>query len=191
MHIRKHLAGRDNSGDGHIGEMHTEVYTPIIRLSDVYLTYAEAILGKNASTSDGTALARFNAVRQRAGLQSVSSITYNDIWNERRHEFAFEFQNTDDLFRYYQLYPQEVKAMIMNQKRGAYAIETAPFNINGVAQEFPAGQALKVITNKTYNDFKLPSVTDDYFKLPYPMSEVNGNPLLKNTPARFNFELYQ
>lgn len=190
-HIRKHLAGRDNSGDGHIGEMHTEVYTPMIRMSDVYLTYAEAILGKNASTADGTALARFNTIRQRAGLQPLASITYRDIWNERRHEFAFEFQNTDDLFRYYRLYPQEVKTMLMNQKRGTYTIETAPYTINGVAQSFPAGQALKVITGKTYTDFKLPSVTDEYFKLPYPMSEVNGNPLLKNAPGRFNFEIYQ
>lgn len=191
MHIRKHLAGRDNSADGHIGEMHTEVYTPMIRLSDVYLTYAEAVLAKNASTSDGTALSRFNAIRQRAGLSPKSSITYNDIWKERRHEFAFEFQNTDDLFRYYRLYPQEVKTMIMNQKRGTYNIQTEPFKINGVAQEFPEGQALKVITSKTYVDFKLPSVTDEYFRLPYPMSEVNGNPLLKNEPVRFNFELYQ
>jgi hypothetical protein len=191
MHIRKHLAGRDNSGDGHIGEMHTEVYTPMIRLSDVYLTYAEAILAKNASTSDGTALARFNVIRQRAGLQPLTTITYRNIWNERRHEFAFEFQNTDDLFRYYRLYPQDVKTMIMNQKRGTYTMETAPYSINGTAQSFPAGQALKVVTSKTYNDFRLPSVTDDYFKLPYPMSEVNGNPLLKDAPVRFNFDLYQ
>lgn len=188
MHIRKHLAGRDNSTDGHIGEMHTEVYTPVIRLADVYLTYAEAVLGRNASTTDAKALQYFNTIRQRAGLAAKTSITYEDIWNERRHEFAFEFQNTDDLFRYYRLYPEKVKTMLMNQRRGTYDAVTAPFKINGVAQEFPAGSPLKIIATKTYIDFKLPSVTDAYFTLPYPTSEINGNVYLFGEPTNFDFD---
>ncbi len=191
MSIRKHLGGRDNSADGHVGEMHTDIYTPVIRLSDVYLTYAEAVLGKSASTEDGLALSRFNVIRERAGLQPKLSITYNDIWNERRHEFAFEFQNTDDLFRYHNLHPTEAVDMLLNQKRGIYECETEPFKINGEDQFFPEEQALMVITNKTYEDFKLPAVSTDYFKLPYPMSEVNGNPALKDEPVNFDFSLYR
>ncbi|MDO9256873.1 MAG: RagB/SusD family nutrient uptake outer membrane protein [Bacteroidales bacterium] len=191
MHIRKHLAGRDFSTDGHIAEMHTDVYTPIIRLADLYLTYAEAILGKSASTSDAKALQYFNTIRERAGLPDKTSITYADIWNERRHEFAFEFCNTDDLFRYNHLYPAVVKTMLLNQKRGTYTCVTAPFMIDGVAQSFPAGKPLKVITSKTYVDFKLPAVNDDYFRFPYPLGEINVNTYINEPPMRFDFVNYQ
>lgn len=39
--------------------------THILRLSDIYLVYAEAVLGNSESTSDASALAAFNAVRSR------------------------------------------------------------------------------------------------------------------------------
>ncbi|MGK7393251.1 MAG: RagB/SusD family nutrient uptake outer membrane protein [Candidatus Cyclobacteriaceae bacterium M3_2C_046] len=190
-HIRKHLAGRDNSADGHIGEMHTEVYTPMIRIADLYLTYAEAVLGKNSSTSDAKALQYFNTIRKRAGLENLNSITYRDIWNERRHEFAFEFQNTDDLFRYYNLYPQEVKNMLLAQKRGTYKMTTEQVIIDGVPAEFPAGQPLKKVNSREYLDFKLPVVTEEYFRLPYPISEINGNMNWDADPVGFNFEFYK
>lgn len=189
--IRKHLAGRDNSNDGRVGEMHTEVYTPMIRMADLYLTYAEAILGKNASTSDAKALQYFNTIRERAGLARKTSISYEDIWKERRHEFAFEFQNTDDLFRYYNLYPDVVRSKILNQKRGFYQAQTTPFLINGVAQEFPSGSPLLIVSSRSYVDYKLPAVTNNYFKLPYPMSEINGNINWDAQPIRFNFDNYK
>jgi starch-binding outer membrane protein, SusD/RagB family len=190
MNIRKHLAGRNGSVDGKIGEMHNEVYTPIIRMADMYLTYAEAKLGKAASTNDAKALERFNTIRQRAGLAPKSSITYKDIWNERRHEFAFEFQNTDDLFRYFALYPEEVKNILLTQKRGSYTSVTEPFKIDGEPQKF-SGTDLKVIASKTYKEFKLPAVTNDYFQLPYPLSEYNANAYLKAEPMSFDFVNYK
>lgn len=188
MSIRKHLQGRDNSKDAHISEMHGDFYTPIIRLADVYLTYTEAKLGKNASTSD---VQYFNVIRARAGLSAKTTVTYADIFKERRHEFAFEFCNWDDLLRYYRLYPDAAKSFIRNQKRGYYTTETAPFKIDGVEQSFPAGKPLKVVTSKTYVDFKLPAVNDDYFKLPYPLSEQNANTSLSNAPVKFDFNNYK
>jgi hypothetical protein len=44
-------------------------------------------------------LASFNAVRNRAGLASLSSITFNDIFKERRLELAFEGDYWFDLGR--------------------------------------------------------------------------------------------
>jgi starch-binding outer membrane protein, SusD/RagB family len=189
--VRKHLAGMDNSSDGHIGEMHTDIYTPMIRIADLYLTYAEAVLGKNASTSDGKALQYFNVIRERAGLSPKTTINYEDIWNERRHEFAFEFQNTDDLFRYYNLYPDVVKNKILNQKRGFYQSKTEPYVMDGEEQQFPDGESLLIVTSRKYIDYKLPAVGDDYFELPYPMSEINGNINWNAEPVRFNFENYK
>ena len=188
MNIRKHLEGRDNSKDGHISEMHGDFYTPLIRLADVYLTYTEAKLGKNVSSSD---VQNLNVIRTRAGLPPKSTVTYADIFNERRHEFAFEFCNWDDLLRYYHLYPAAAKSFIGNQKRGYYNSVTEPFKINGAEQFFPAGTPLKVVATKTYVDFKLPAVNDDYFKLPYPLSEQNANISLSNAPVKFDFANYK
>lgn len=169
--IRKHLAGKDNSTDGRIGEMNTECYSPLIRFADVYLTYTEAVLAKNASTSDAEALGYFNALRSRAGLEEKTSISYADLYNERRHEFAFEFQNWLDLHRYQRLYPQEAKTMLQNQERGFYNVDDD--------------------YNKTLVSFKLPSLTDNFFLLPIPATETLIDPLLLEDPIRFDFSNYQ
>ena len=44
------------------------INTYMLRLAELYLIYAEAIMGNSSSTSDATALQYFNAVRARAGL---------------------------------------------------------------------------------------------------------------------------
>jgi hypothetical protein len=168
--VRKHLAGKDNSSDGRIGEMNTECYTPLIRLADVYLTYTEAVLAKDGATTDAVALGYFNALRDRAGLIEKSSVSYADLFNERRHEFAFEFHCWMDLVRYHRLHPQEVATLLQNQERGFYNVDAAH--------------------NKTLVSFKLPSVTDNFFLLPIPATETLIDPLLLEDPIRFDFSNY-
>lgn len=73
--------------------------TYIMRYSELLLIHAEAVLAGGASTSDPAALNSFNAVRNRAGLSSLSSITFNDIFTERRKELAFEGDYWYDLGR--------------------------------------------------------------------------------------------
>lgn len=73
--------------------------TYIMRYADLLLIHAEAILGNSASTSDPLALSSINAVRNRAGLPSVSSFTFNDLFLERRKELAFEGDYWFDLGR--------------------------------------------------------------------------------------------
>lgn len=62
----------------------------MMRLAEVYLNLAEAILGNNASTSEQAACDAFNAVRKRAGMPSLTTITYSDIHYERRIGLALE-----------------------------------------------------------------------------------------------------
>jgi starch-binding outer membrane protein, SusD/RagB family len=81
--------GKTYGGEAVLG-MQTSLNTMFLRYADVLLIYAEAVLGTNASTSDASALAAFNAVRNRASLASKSTITKDDIFHERRVEFAFE-----------------------------------------------------------------------------------------------------
>jgi hypothetical protein len=75
-------------------------HNAILRLADVYLVYAEAILGNNGTTSDGDALKYFNKVRARAGVDIVTAITPTLLRTERRVELAFEGQYWIDLVRY-------------------------------------------------------------------------------------------
>ncbi len=73
--------------------------TYIMRYAELLLIHAEAVLAGGASTSDAGALSSFNAVRNRAGLASMTSITFDDIFKERRLELCFEGDYWFDLGR--------------------------------------------------------------------------------------------
>ena len=99
-HIKKYVIGRDADGNGTTSnnqDASNNIY--LIRLADMYLIYAEAVMGTNSSTSDGKALDQVNSVRERAGLPSLSTLTYADLLKERRREFAFESINWFDILR--------------------------------------------------------------------------------------------
>lgn len=109
--IKKYVVGSPADNNGKSAFQSTAMNTYIMRMSDVYLIAAEAILGQAAnpgvghgldtaaSTNDATALGYFNKVRQRAGVQQKTSITFRDIIKERRLEFAIEGDYWYDLCR--------------------------------------------------------------------------------------------
>jgi hypothetical protein len=72
----------------------------VLRYADVLLMQVEAIMGGTASTTDATALSAFNAIRTRAGLPTVTSVTKDMLLKERRIELAFENQRLYDLARF-------------------------------------------------------------------------------------------
>ena len=117
--IKKYCIGIDNGNEtgptqiGGNGAMSNNTY--IMRYADLLLIHAEAVLGGGGSTSDASALASFNAVRNRAGLPSVTSITFDDIFTERRKELAFEGDYWFDLGR---ISRAEATAIIAAQNRG-------------------------------------------------------------------------
>jgi len=69
-----------------------------IRLADTYLMEAEAIL--RGSGLNARALDLFNAVRERAHMPKKTTITLDDIINERRTELAGEGHRFFDLVRW-------------------------------------------------------------------------------------------
>ena len=89
--------------------------TYIMRYAELLLIHAESILGSASSTSDASALKSLNEVRNRAGLPSVSSFTFDDLFTERRKELAFEGDYWFDLGR---LPRAKAKAIISAQNRG-------------------------------------------------------------------------
>ena len=73
----------------------------VLRYADVLLMYVEAVLGGNQATGEPQALTLYNEVRARAGFTTpVTSISRNELLEERRMEFAFENQRFFDLVRF-------------------------------------------------------------------------------------------
>jgi outer membrane murein-binding lipoprotein Lpp len=73
----------------------------IFRLADVYLMKAEALLRNNGDQAEATTL--LNAVRQRGfddATKLKSSITLEDVYQERRFEFAWELYTRQDQIRF-------------------------------------------------------------------------------------------
>ncbi len=70
----------------------------VIRLAEMYLNRAEALL--NGATGTSTALDDVNTIRDRAGLADLAGpVTLDIILDERRKEFAFEGHRWFDLTR--------------------------------------------------------------------------------------------
>lgn len=76
---------------------------PVMRLSGVKLLLAEAINESNKGPN-GEAYAAINEIRKRAGLESLSNLTYEEfrsaVRNERRIELACEYSRYTDLKRW-------------------------------------------------------------------------------------------
>ncbi len=103
-----------------LAQMASPLNTYIQRLADVYLMKAEAILGNAESTTDGQALAAFNAVRLRAKVAPYTKITFADILRERRIEFCMEYCNWWDMVTYYRWKPQTMLDFFNNKQYRAW-----------------------------------------------------------------------
>ncbi len=176
----KHLVG--NNGDHVAGSkmgmnrMATSLSTHILRLADVYLIYAEAKLGNASSTSDAGALSAFNAVRGRSVKNYVnkSSITFDDIFNERRLELACEGDFWFDFVRLSYYKESDARARLAAQERGYW---------NGL-EGFYKGQA--DASTVTMGSWKVSS-SNIKFTIPFPDTDLAANPRLNEEPVSFDF----
>lgn len=85
-----------------------EAYTdfPLMRLAEIYLNYAEAVLRGGQGGDRATALGYVNEVRERAynndaaGVLKDSDLNLDVLSDERGREFFFEAQRRTDLIRF-------------------------------------------------------------------------------------------
>ena len=186
----KHLYGNGYDHESALGtasgNMYSALATHILRLSDVYLIYAEAVLGNSASTSDANALQAFNAVRGRAipGTTPKTSITFDDVWKERRLELAGEGDRWYDFVRLSYYDPQRAINEIKNQRRNTYWNLNDLFKYyyeNGLWDLAKAGEINGAEAG--YDDqTAAPNVREDSFTLPFPTEDVVMNPNLLKDP---------
>jgi len=173
--IKKGVVGSNKDTNGKSSPMNSALNTYMLRLAEVYLNYAEAIMGNNASTANVTALTYFNKVRTRAGMKPKSSISYEDIRHERRCEFAMEGQYWYDLVSRGYYKQQEVLDRINTEDR-------AHIDLYDYDKTSNTCTAKPNTTPRAVN-----ICTADRMLLPYPESEMVQNPLLKQTPVNYTF----
>jgi hypothetical protein len=170
--MKKHIIGNQVDNNAPTMDIWSSIeHDALLRLSDVYLVYAEAVLGNNASTTDAGALQYFNAVRTRAGVDPAPMLTIDTILQERRVELAFEGQYWFDLVRLSYYNPQKAIDMINNQQRETFSYA------GGVATPTPAGQ------NGGPVDV-LPA-TIASFTLQLPAADVAADPKLVDQPVPY------
>ena len=180
----KHLYGNANDhveGAGTSAQnMASSLATHILRLADVYLIYAEAMIGTGSSTTDASALAAFNAVRNRAipGAEPKTSITWDDVWKERRLELAGEGDRWYDFVRLSYYNPQKAIAELKAQKRNAF------WGLDALYKGyFESGQWVVDETSMMYDeDTPIPNANESIFTLPFPTEDVVFNENLMKDP---------
>ncbi len=163
------------------GNMTNGLSTHILRLSDVYLVYAEAKIGNNASTTDASAIDAFYAVRHRAvsNEKRPESITWEQVWKERRLELACEGDRWYDYVRLSYYNPQRAIDELKSQRRNEY------FGLNDLYKKYYEDHSYIVNPDdQKYNDdaSKIPNVTASSFTLPFPTEDVVFNPNLMKEP---------
>lgn len=178
--IAKHLYGNADDHDRVYGissaKQCASNATYILRLSDVYLVYAEAVIGNSGSTSDASAIDAYYTVRHRsvATAERPSSITLDDVLKERRLELAFEGDYWCDLVRmsYYDI--NKAMNILKNQRRNTY------YNLPDVYENYynSGTWAVDKETVKYDEDTPKPNVSESVFKLPFPQGDVVYNPHL-------------
>lgn len=194
----KHCYGNDADHIAALGKpadrMAYELPTHVLRLSDIYLVYAEAVV----NTDNAAALATVNLVRSRAGAAPLSSVTMEDIWKERRLELAGEGDYWYDFVRRAYWQPEVVIAELKAQKRSTYSgklgdvyknyyttktwdidLLTEPTEDGTGVMGWVDGAANQVWygKNSIKGDDDAPNVTLGSFTLPFPTEDVvfNGN----------------
>lgn len=175
----KHLYGDSYDHEKGLGyapqEQANGLSTHILRLADIYLVYAEAVIGNGTSTTDASAIDAFYKVRHRSvpTYKVPTSITWEDVWKERRLELAMEGDRWYDYVRLAYYNPQLAINELKNQRRDTYdglADLYKTFNETGTFTVDPTKAHYK--ENPT-----IPNVTEKSFTIPFPSEDVvfNGN----------------
>jgi hypothetical protein len=168
--MKKHIIGNEKDNNAPTMDIWSSIeHNSILRLADVYLVYAEAILGNNTSTADADALLYFNKVRARAGVDPAPMLDADTILRERRVEFGFEGQYWLDLVRLSYYNPDKAVWTINHQQRMTFSYD-------------PTTRVAKPDT--TTAPAILPA-TISAFTLQIPSSELTTDPKLADAPVPY------
>lgn len=177
--VKKHIVGTAADNNSPTMDLWSSIeHNTVLRLADVYLIYAEALLGNNASTTNANAIKYFNLVRTRAGVPNVTSITSAIVLKERRIELAFEGQYWFDLVRLSYYNPQGAIDAINSQ------IKLQPGATSITRLQFTYDPSTGIRTPATYTLIITPA-TAATFTLPIPANDQSADPKLLQAPVPY------
>ncbi len=177
MSIKKYVIGKAKDVGGQASSQHYPNDTYMLRLAEMYLTYAEAVLGNSPSTNDALALEYFNKIHTRAGLAPIADpLTSDVIFKERIIEFAMEGMGWYDLVSLHYYNPEKAFAILNSQDRGLFATKTDQFP-NVTTWTFVKTAWSK--TERTINAY------EGNFLLPIPAAEMSQAPNLRKPPVDY------
>src|SRR5690606_23251799 len=158
--IKKYVVGNPSTIGGGSQQSYPN-NTYILRYADVLLIHAESIIqGGGGTIADATE--DVNKIRNRAGLPDLpGAATFDDVFHERKIEFALEMEHWYDVIR---LDTADALEYLSNVERGTYDESQDPPVV----------------------DSKMVTVTDPAKLLfPYPTNETINNPALLSDPVPY------
>jgi hypothetical protein len=175
--VKKYITGKAKDVGGQSARQNYGNDTYMMRLAEMYLIYAEATLGNNASTMDAKALEYFNKVHMRAGLPAFEDpLTTDVIFKERTIEFAMEGMGWYDLINLHYYNPEKAYVILNSQDRGIFAATPDVFP-NPTNWDFMKTTWAK--TNRTI------TANSGNFTLPIPSQELAQAPNLSKPPVDY------
>jgi starch-binding outer membrane protein, SusD/RagB family len=181
--IKKWVIGSPIDLAGIASQQHYPNDTYMMRLSELYLIYTEAVIGNSASTTDPTAIEYFNAVHTRAGLPAYEAggangtgpLTLDMVFSERFKEFAMEGMAWYDFVSLHYWNPQKAFDMLNAQDRGLF-----------YAQPDQMPNPTTWTFNKTtwFTERQI-NANEGNFLLPIPNAELSQAPNLQKPPVDY------
>jgi hypothetical protein len=189
--LKKYVVGNVDDHGYVISNQDSPLDIYMLRLSDVYLLYAEALLGAGSSLTGGPGYDAYLAVRARAGLDAPAdhNMTYVDLFNERRVEFALEGLSWLDVKRRFYRNPSEAISYLNSQGRTDryYRIDDED-DLEDDAAGYEIVPAGSVGEGGSSNTDPVVIFTTQKMTLPIPGIEVVNNPLLRVEEAPVEYE---
>lgn len=182
--LKKHVVGNVDDHGFVVSNQDSPLDLYMLRLADVYLIYAEALMGSASSLSSGPGYDAYLAVRSRAGLAAPTDgeMSFRDLFNERRIELGLEAQSWLDIKRQYYRDAQGTLDLLNAQGRSSQYFRIDPNDTN---ENNPAGYELiaagrfGVMNPLVTNTEPEITITADKMWLPIPGPEQVTNPLLR------------
>jgi starch-binding outer membrane protein, SusD/RagB family len=181
--IKKYVIGSPVDLAGIAAQQRYPNNTYMMRLAEMYLIYAEATIGNNASTSDATAIEYFNKVHTRAGLPAYvvggvngsGPLTLDVIFSERFKEFAMEGMAWYDLVSLHYYNPSKAFSILNSQDRGLFF--TRPDQMPNPTQW--------TFTKTSWFTERMITANEGNFRLPIPNAEISNAPNLQKPPVDY------
>ena len=178
LSIKKYVTGKAEDVGGQAASQNYGHDTYMQRLAEIYLIYAEAVLGNGTSTTDETAMEYFNKVHTRAGLPPREEpLTLDAILKERFIEFSMEGMAWYDLVSLHYHNPQKAYDILNAQDRERFFTEP---------DQFPNPTSWKFIKTPWVDPgTRNINANSGNFLLPIPTAELNQAPNLRKPPVDY------